>query len=42
MDDNLLARHGWRKIAPDTTHPKGDLLVREDWKKNSPGCRVKR
>ncbi len=38
----MLARHGWRKIAPDTTHPKGDLLVREDWKKNSPGCRVKR
>lgn len=29
----MLARHGWRKIAPDTTHPKGDLLVREDWKK---------
>jgi len=38
----MLARHGWRKIAPDTTHPKGDLLVREDWKKNSPGCWIKR
>ncbi|WP_090580489.1 winged helix-turn-helix domain-containing protein [Nitrosomonas sp. Nm58] len=38
----MLARHGWRKIAPDATHPKGDLLVREDWKKNSPGCWVKR
>jgi transposase len=38
----MLARHGWRKIAPDTPHPKGDLLVREDWKKNSPGCWVKR
>ncbi|WP_370867410.1 transposase [Nitrosomonas sp.] len=29
----MLARHGWRKIAPDTAHPKGDLLVREDWEK---------
>lgn len=31
----LLARHGWRKIAPDTRHPKSDLAVQEDWKKNS-------
>ena len=31
-----LARHGWRKLAPDTAHPKGDAQVREDWKKNSP------
>lgn len=34
----MLARHGWRKIAPDTTHPKGDLLVREDWKKTPRGA----
>jgi hypothetical protein len=31
----MLARHGWRKLAPDTVHPKGDAAVREDWKKNS-------
>jgi transposase len=32
----MLARHGWRKLAPDTYHPKGDPQAREDWKKNSP------
>ena len=32
----MLARHGWRKLAPDTAHPQGDASVREDWKKNSP------
>lgn len=31
----LLARHGWRKVAPDTRHPKCKLEVQEDWKKNS-------
>ena len=31
----LLARHGWRKVAPDTRHPKSDPKVQEDWKKNS-------
>lgn len=31
----LLARHGWRKVAPDTRHPKSDPRVQEDWKKNS-------
>jgi transposase len=30
----LLARHGWRKVAPDTRHPKSDLAVQEAWKKN--------
>lgn len=30
----LLARHGWRKVAPDTHHPKSDAQVQEDWKKN--------
>lgn len=29
----MLARHGWRKVAPDTRHPKSDPLVREEWKK---------
>jgi transposase len=31
----MLARHGWRKVAPDTRHPKSDPEVQEDWKKNS-------
>ena len=32
----LLARHGWRKVAPDTRHPKSDPAAQEAWKKNSP------
>lgn len=32
----VLARHGWRKLAPDTAHPKGDFSRREAFKKNSP------
>lgn len=32
----LLARHGWRKVAPDTRHPKSDLAAQQAWKKNSP------
>jgi transposase len=32
----MLARHGWRKVAPDTRHPKSDPIAQEDWKKNSP------
>ncbi len=31
----FLERHGWRKVAPDTRHPKNDPQVQEDWKKNS-------
>jgi transposase len=31
----LLARHGWRKVAPDTKHPKNDPAVMEEWEKNS-------
>ena len=31
----MLARHGWRKIAPDTCHPKRDEQAQEDFKKNS-------
>jgi transposase len=34
----MLARHGWRKVAPDTRHPKSDPAEQERWKKNSPGC----
>lgn len=34
----FLARHGWRKVAPDTRHPKSDPQVQEDWKKNSRKC----
>jgi transposase len=30
----LLARHGWRKVAPDTAHPKSDPVAQDDWKKN--------
>lgn len=32
----LLARHGWRKLAPDKRHPKTDPLAQEEFKKNSP------
>ena len=32
----LLARHGWRKVAPDTRHPKSDPAAQGEWKKNSP------
>ena len=32
----LLARHGWRKVAPDPRHPKRKPEVQEAWKKNSP------
>lgn len=32
----LLARHGWRKVAPDSRHPKSDALAQAQWKKNSP------
>lgn len=34
----LLARHGWRKVAPDTRHPKSRPEAQEAWKKNSPKC----
>jgi len=32
----MLARHGWRKLAPDKRHPKTDPLAQEAFKKNSP------
>jgi len=31
----LLARQGWRKVAPDTRHPKSDPVGQKAWKKNS-------
>ncbi len=32
----MLHRHHWRKLAPDTQHPKGDPQARQVWKKNCP------
>ncbi len=29
----MVERHRWRKVAPDTRHPKGDPLVQAEWKK---------
>lgn len=29
----LLDRHHWRKVAPDTRHPKAQPAVQEEWKK---------
>ena len=29
----LVRRHRWRKVAPDTRHPKSDPVVQEEWKK---------
>ena len=31
----LLARQGWRKVAPDTQHPKSDPVAQAEWKKTS-------
>ena len=31
----LLARHGWRKVQPDTKHPKSDQEIQGEYKKNS-------
>jgi len=30
----MLARHGWRKVQPDTKHPKADPVAQEEFKKN--------
>ena len=32
----MLARHGWRKVAPRPHHPKNDPEACADFKKNSP------
>lgn len=31
----LLVRHGWRKVTPDTRHPRSDMSAQGDFKKNS-------
>jgi transposase len=31
----LLKRHNWRKVKPDTIHPKADKAAQEAFKKNS-------
>jgi len=31
----ILARHGWRKVEPDTCHPKQNIEAQEEFKKNS-------
>ena len=32
----MLSRHGWRKLAPDKSHPQADTAARDEWKKNFP------
>ena len=32
----MLARHGWRKLVPDKSHPQADPAARDEWKKNFP------
>lgn len=32
----LLARHGWRKVQPDTKHPKSNPEAQDEFKKSSP------
>lgn len=29
----LVTRHRWRKVAPDTRHPKSNAAVQAEWKK---------
>jgi len=29
----MLARHGWRKVRPDTKHPQSDQAAQEEFKK---------
>lgn len=31
----MLARHRWRKVQPDTKHPKSDKATQEEFKKKS-------
>ncbi len=33
----LLARHGWRKVQPDTKHPKSKPVIQEEFKKTPLG-----
>ena len=34
----MLARHGWRKVQPDTMHPKCDQAAQEEFKKTPGDC----
>jgi hypothetical protein len=34
----MLARHGWRKVQPDTKHPKSDQAAQEEFKKTPGAC----
>jgi len=38
----MLARHGWRKIAPRPKHPRAEIGAQEEFKKNSPSLSRKR
>ncbi len=38
----MLARHGWRKIAPRAKHPKAEVGAQEEFKKNSPSLSKKK
>lgn len=38
----MLARHGWRKVAPRPRHPKGNPAAQEAFKKNSQPSSLKR
>jgi hypothetical protein len=31
----MLARHGWRKVKPDTRHPHSKPEVQDEFKKNA-------
>ena len=33
----MLARHGWRKVAPESKHPKSNSEVQDAWKKTPGG-----
>lgn len=37
----MLARHGWRKVAPDTYHPKRDPQAQKGFKQNPIRNRIK-
>jgi len=34
--NRIVSHHGWIKIAPRSRHPKGDAVLQEEFKKNSP------
>jgi DNA-binding transcriptional regulator GbsR (MarR family) len=37
----MLERHNWRKVKPDTKHPKRDTIIQREFKNNSPFIWVK-